>query len=213
MSSLAALVDPGIGLEVHTFTVASISADAYEGSTGSGDAALLPLSDLPPHRHLSVGESILTIPVHVADRISLSAVSPSLVGAVYAGIVPELRSGDVRIMAIARAAGIRSKVAVASTVDTIDAVAALVGRAANRVSYVSRLLGGERLDIIPWSPDVAQFAANALAPAHVSKVSVEVDRIVVSAPSHQMPAAVGGGGLNSHLAGELVGFPVDVVPE
>ena len=203
--------DPGTNIEVHTFTVTAVAVDCFEGMLHDGRCAILPVSELPPARKLRPGDRVHTTVMVEADRPVVSASAPALLAALYAGVAPEVRTGAVRIVAVARAAGVRSKVAVAATVDGVDPVAALVGREANRVMYVSRLLGGERIDVIPYAEDLEQFARNAMAPAQVVAVQLEPTKVVVSVPAHQMPAAVGGGGLNSHLAGELLGFPVDVV--
>ena len=113
-------------------------------------------------------------------------------------------------MSIARAAGLRSKVAVASTGGTADPVAAMIGRDANRVKLVSQLLEGERIDIVAWSPVTETYLKNALAPAKVSRVQVTERGATAFAPAHQMSAAVGSSGLNSQLAGQLIGLPVIV---
>jgi N utilization substance protein A len=127
------------------------------------------------------------------------------------GYVPEVRAGLVRIMGVARAPGVRTKVAVAATDANVDPVASCVGRSANRVRAIGQLLGGERVDIIPWHPDTAKLLANALAPAAVSRIEIHNDKAVAVAPAHQMSAAVGGGGLNAALAGQLVNLKVFVV--
>jgi transcription termination/antitermination protein NusA len=203
--------EPGADTALVTFTVAGRSEDVYHGTLADGRAAVLPFTELHPSQVVSEGSSVLAIEAFPGERPVLSAVRSELVAALYAGVAPEVRNGDVRIMAVARMAGVRSKVAVAATRDGIDPVAACVGREANRVACVSRLLGGERIDVVAYHPDLAVFAGNALAPAQVSSVSVGDESIEVSVPAHQMPAAVGGGGLNSHLAGELLGRPIDVV--
>jgi transcription termination/antitermination protein NusA len=206
----AELAPSGVDHVVHTFTVAEILPDVYRGVLGDGRPAVLPLSEIGPGRRLSPSDHVLcTIMINV-ERPVCTTTRPELLAAVYAGICPEVRTGEVRIVAIARVPGVRSKMAVAATAAGVDAVAACVGREANRVAYVSRLLGGERIDIIAYHPDLATYAANALAPARIDEVAVAADKITVQVPAHQMPAAVGGSGLNTHLAGELLGLPVEV---
>lgn len=204
--------DTGVHQTVWMFTFTGANAEAYTGLLDDGRAALLPFSEVAPGAKTAPGETMCT--TMLADAFALPVVSatrPELLAALYAGVVPEVRSGDVVIVAIARDPGVRAKVAVAASVEGVDPVAACVGRGANRVSCVSRLAGGERIDVVPFHPDLETFTANALAPAQVSSVSVHDDVIVATVPAHQMPAAVGGGGRNSHLAGELLGRPVEVV--
>jgi transcription termination/antitermination protein NusA len=203
--------DPGTDAVVSTFTVASRGEEAFIGTLDDDRPALLPFSEVSPGLDTEPGAKVLVVALVDGRTAVVSATRPELIAALYAGVTPEIRTGDVRVVAVARAAGVRSKMAVAATVDGVDPVAACVGRAANRVTYVSRLLGGERIDVIPFHPDLAVFAANALAPAQVTDVTVSDDAVVARVPNHQMPAAVGGGGLNSHLAGELLGRPVDVI--
>lgn len=205
------LHDVGADTAAYTFTVSALAGDVYDGTLRDGRSARLPVTELPPGRSIAPGDVVFVSIMAPSQNPVVSAASPTLVASLYAGVSPEIRSGDVRVCAVARIPGVRSKIAVAATRDGLDPVAALIGRDANRVSYVSRLLGGERIDVIPYSTSIDQFATNAMAPAQVSSVRVEDARVVVVVPPHQMPAAVGGGGLNSLLAGELIGYPIEVV--
>lgn len=147
-----------------------------------------------------------------AARPTLSAVHADLVTALLEVAVPEIRHGDVRIMAVARNAGSRSKVAVAATREGIDPVALCVGRSANRIKYVTSLLDGtERVDLVSWHPDKTTFVANALAPAGIESVVLRDGVAVATAPAHQMAAAVGAKGQNSALAARLVGTRISVI--
>ena len=201
----------GVDAEVWTFTVAKVSGDMYEGVLHDGRDAIVPNSEVPSALRIQTGASFPVSLMLDGTRPVMSAARAELVAALYAGVAPEVRNGDVRIVAVARIPGVRSKVAVAATRDGIDPVAACVGREASRVTYISKLLGGERIDVVPYHQDLNVFVANCMAPASVTSVQVKDGRIEVAVPAHQMPAAVGGGGLNSHLAGELVGYPIDVV--
>jgi len=211
-SPLVFQVDFAGGLtDALTFTVGSIAEGMVHGKLFDDREALIPLSEVPSSRKLLPGERVMVTLLVDGPRPVCSASRPELVAALYAGVSPEVRSGSVRIMNVARLAGVRSKVAVAATREGVDPVAALVGREANRVLYVSSQLGGERIDVVPFNDDLAVFAKNAMAPAAVDSVEVDVSgRVLVFVQPHQMPAAVGGGGLNSHLAGELLGYPVEV---
>lgn len=200
---------PG-ALRVVTATITRATADVALLRTRDGVDAVMPVSEFYPDRRWAPGDRFELLVVSDGDRPLLSAVRPELVEALYAGVSPEVRAGQVRVMGVARAPGVRAKVAVAATVAGVDPVAACVGRAANRVQTVSRALGGERLDVVAWNPDRVTFLRNALAPAQVGEVRIDGHTATVHAPAHQMSAAVGGGGLNSALAGQLVGLLVTV---
>jgi transcription antitermination factor NusA-like protein len=200
----------GSSLPVYTFTVRSIADGFLEGTLTDGRTALIPQGELPAALKAHPGSTIPVVLMADAERPVCTASHSSLVAALYAGISPEVRTGAVRIMNVSRLPGVRSKVAVAATHDGVDPVAALVGREANRVIYVSRLLGGERIDVVPFNSDLAVFAKNAMAPAIVESVEFTEGKAIVFVKPHQMPAAVGGSGLNSTLAGELIGFPIEV---
>jgi N utilization substance protein A len=188
--------------------VALLTVDAVEPYE-----AVMPITEFYPHTQWKEGQSYVLEQIGEPPRPLLSAVRPELVSMLLDGYVPEVRAGLVRIMGVARAPGVRSKVAVAATDVNVDPVASCVGRSANRVRAVGQLLGGERIDIIPWHPEVATFLSNALAPAAVSRIEIRKDRAVAVAPAHQMSAAVGGAGLNAALAGQLVHLKVVVIAE
>lgn len=174
---------------------------------------VIPVTEFYPGRPWAVGERLLLEQVGEPPLPLLTATRPELVSLLFDGYSPEIRSGAVRVMGIARRPGVRTKVAVASTEPHIDPVASCVGRAANRVRAVSEMLGGERVDVIAWSPDRTTYLRNALAPAAVTKVVIAGHQATAIAPPHQMSAAVGGGGLNAALAGQLVGLKVVVAVE
>ena len=181
-----------------------LGTDPYE--------AVMPVTEFYPRRW-NTGETLVLEQLSAPPRPLVSAVRPELVTMAFDGFSPEVRSGQVRIMAVARHPGVRSKVAVATTDAALDPVAACVGRNANRVKGVASLLGGERVDVIAWHHDQATYLRNALAPAGVTRVEISGDKAVAVAPAHQMSAAVGSGGLNAALAGQLVGLRVVVVAE
>ena len=198
---------------VVTATITSVSPDVALVVTADAREAVLPISEWYPNRRWQVGDVHQMLLMETTGRPVVSTVRPELVEALYHGLVPELLSGQVRIMSIARSAGLRSKVAVASTGGTADPVAAMIGREANRVKLISSLLEGERIDIVAWSPDTQVYLKNALAPARVSRVVITDRGATAFAPAHQMSAAVGSAGLNSQLAGQLIGLPVVVAVE
>lgn len=213
-SSLDSTLAADTPLRVVTATVTSATDDVALLALADGTEGIMPVSEFYPDRRWAVGDTYRLLRMGDGPRPMLSAVRPELLIYLFEGIVPELRSGAVRIMEVSRAPGVRAKVAVAGTADDgLDPVASLIGRKANRVRSVAADLEGERIDIVAWHPDPQVFLANALAPAEVSRVEVDGRDATAFVPPHQMSAAVGGGGLNSVLAGQLVGLMVTVAPE
>jgi N utilization substance protein A len=207
---VADVLDPTVLLG----TISQVSADAARMTFADGTQAMMPISEFYPQRTWHVGEKYHVLTFERDGRRMASTVLPELVEALYAGPVPEIRHGVVRVMSVARAAGERTKIAVALTTEgTIDPVAAMIGREANRVTLVREALDGERVDVIAWHADPAVYLANALAPARVTSVEIDENVATVYAPAHQMSAAVGHGGLNSQLAGQLLGLSVTVVAD
>jgi N utilization substance protein A len=131
--------------------------------------------------------------------------------------VPEIRDGIVEIKHCAREPGARSKIAVVSKDRDVDPVGACVGMKGVRVQAVIQELKGEKIDIIPWSSDIATFVVNALAPAEVSKVVIDEDRerieVVVPDTNNQLSLAIGRRGQNVRLASQLTGWDIDILTE
>ncbi len=129
--------------------------------------------------------------------------------------VPEIAEGIVKIMGASREPGFRAKIAVSSIESDVDPVGACVGLKGSRVQNVVQELQGERIDIVPWSPDPAKYAYNALAPAEVSMVIVDDDRkaLLVIVPDDQLSLAIGRQGQNVRLASRLLGWKIDVKSE
>ena len=145
-------------------------------------------------------------------QVSVSRIHPGLVKRLFELEVPEIQSGTVQIKSIAREAGSRTKMAVHSTDLMIDPVGSCVGPRGQRVDRVVTELRGEKIDIIKWSADPAEFVANALNPANVINVFVsEKDkacRVVV--PDNQLSLAIGKEGQNARLAARLTGWKIDI---
>ena len=145
-------------------------------------------------------------------QVSVSRVHPGLVKRLFELEVPEIGSGVVQIKSIAREAGARTKMAVHSTDAMIDPVGSCVGPRGQRVDRVVQELRGEKIDIIKWSSDPAEFVANALNPAHVVNVFVSESekccRVVV--PDNQLSLAIGKEGQNARLAARLTGWKIDI---
>ena len=150
-----------------------------------------------------------------APQVSVSRVHTGLVKRLFEMEVPEIATGVVQIKSIAREAGSRTKMAVASTDALIDPVGACVGPRGSRVDKVVSELKNEKIDIIKWSQDPAEFVANALNPAHVVSVFVsekeKICRVVV--PDSQLSLAIGKEGQNARLAARLTGWKIDIKSE
>ena len=133
----------------------------------------------------------------------------------FAQEVPEIYDGIINIKSVARDPGSRAKIAVVSRDGSIDPVGACVGMRGSRVQAVVNELQGEKIDIIPWSPDPATFIVNALAPAEVTKVVLdeEAERIEVVVPDEQLSLAIGRRGQNVRLASQLTGWDIDILTE
>ncbi len=129
--------------------------------------------------------------------------------------VPEIYDGVIEIRSVARDSGSRAKIAVISNDSSVDPVGACVGMRGSRVQAVVGELQGEKIDIIPWSPDAASFIVNALQPAEVAKVVLDEDaeRIEVVVPDDQLSLAIGRRGQNVRLASQLTGWDIDIMTE
>jgi transcription termination/antitermination protein NusA len=148
-------------------------------------------------------------------QIFLSRTHPEFMAKLFAQEVPEIYDEIVEVKAVARDPGSRAKIAVVSRDSSVDPVGACVGMRGSRVQAVVNELQGEKIDIIPWSPEIATFVVNALAPAEVSKVVIdeERDRIEVVVPDQQLSLAIGRRGQNVRLASQLTGKDIDILTE
>jgi N utilization substance protein A len=148
-------------------------------------------------------------------QIFLSRTHPEFMAKLFAQEVPEIYDSIIEIRAVARDPGSRAKIAVLSNDSSIDPVGACVGMRGSRVQAVVGELQGEKIDIIPWSPDPATFVVNALAPAEVVKIVLdeESNRIEVVVPDDQLSLAIGRRGQNVRLASQLSGWDIDIMTE
>jgi transcription termination/antitermination protein NusA len=148
-------------------------------------------------------------------QIFLSRTHPEFMSRLFGQEVPEIYDGVVEVVSVARDPGSRAKIAVRSKDGSIDPVGACVGMRGSRVQAVVNELQGEKIDIIQWSPDVASFVVNALAPAEVTKVVLdeEAERIEVVVPDEQLSLAIGRRGQNVRLASQLTGWDIDIMTE
>jgi transcription termination/antitermination protein NusA len=148
-------------------------------------------------------------------QIILSRTDPAFMSKLFMQEVPEIYDGVIEVRAVARDPGSRAKIGVISNDPGIDPVGACVGMRGSRVQAVVNELQGEKVDIIPWSPDPAAFIVNALAPAEVTKVVLDEDvqRIEVVVPDEQLSLAIGRRGQNVRLASQLTGWDIDIMTE
>ena len=180
--------------------------------------AVLPDSEKVPGETYRHGDRIRAFVVGVerterGPRVTLSRTHPGLVESLFEREVPEIQQGLVRIRAIAREAGHRTKIAVAATREGINAKGACIGPVGARVRAVMTELGGEKIDIVDYSDDPARFVANALSPARVTRVVVHsVDNRTATAivPDFQLSLAIGKEGQNARLAARLTNFHIDI---
>ncbi len=148
-------------------------------------------------------------------QIFLSRARPDFMAKLFAAEVPEIYDGIVEIKSVARDPGSRAKIAVISKDTSIDPVGACVGMRGSRVQAVVNELQGEKVDIIQWREEPAEFIVNALAPAEVSKVVLDEDndKIEVVVPESQLSLAIGRRGQNVRLASQLTGWDIDIMTE
>jgi N utilization substance protein A len=179
--------------------------------------AIIPYREQNHREHFHQGDTIRAVLKRLEEtpkgpRLVLSRADPLFVAALFRLEVPEIAQNVVEIRALAREVGSRTKVAVISKDDAIDPVGACVGLKGSRVQAVVNELSGERIDIVPWSPDPERFARLALAPARVAKVFSDPENKTIQAvvDEDQLSLAIGKNGQNVRLASELTGWKIDL---
>ncbi|OAG27507.1 transcription termination factor NusA [Thermodesulfatator autotrophicus] len=182
--------------------------------------AILPVTEQIPNEKYKRGDRIraLIIEVNKSGRepqIVLSRTHPDFLKKLFELEVPEIQEGIVKIISVAREPGSRAKMTVTSTDPDVDPVGACVGLKGSRVQAVVQELKGEKIDIVPWSPDPARLVYNALAPAECTRVIVDEDNktLEVIVPDDQLSLAIGKQGQNVRLASKLLGWRIDVMSE
>ncbi|HHW83199.1 MAG TPA: transcription termination/antitermination protein NusA [Actinomycetales bacterium] len=180
--------------------------------------AVLPVQEQVPGEHYGHGERLRAYVIDVSRgprgaNITLSRTHPNLVRKLFALESPEVADGTVEIVELAREAGHRTKIAVRATVPGLNAKGACIGPMGQRVRAVMAELQGEKIDIVDYSEDPAEFIANALSPAKVSSVTVVSEearsaRVVV--PDYQLSLAIGKEGQNARLAARLTKWKIDI---
>src|SRR5271170_822907 len=182
--------------------------------------ALLRRDETIPRENIKNGDRVRAYIYDVREeqrgpQIFLSRTHPQFMAKLFAQEVPEIYDGIIEIKSVARDPGSRAKIAVISKDSSIDPVGACVGMRGSRVQAVVAELQGEKIDIIPFSPEPATFVVNALAPAEVAKVVLdeEAERIEVIVPDDQLSLAIGRRGQNVRLASQLTGWQIDIMTE
>ncbi len=183
--------------------------------------AVLPKGEQVPGEIFTEGQ---LIKVYISDvkettrgpSIMISRTHSGLVRRLFEQEVPEIYDGVVAIHSVSREAGVRTKMAVSSTDENVDPIGSCIGQRGARVNNIVEVLGGEKIDIVKYSEDPAQFIAAALAPANVLGVEIidaEAKSCQVTVPDHQLSLAIGNKGLNAKLAAKLTGWKIDIKPE
>lgn len=179
--------------------------------------AIMPTSEAIPNEFYRLNQRVAVFIKEIRETykgkaIVVSRAAPELVKELFAREVPEVGSGAVEILSIAREAGHRTKLAVKSTQDGVDPVGSCVGQKGIRVQAVINELNGEKVDIIEYSKDLVEYIKAALAPAE--GLSVEIDeakrKATITVPEDQLSLAIGKGGQNARLAAKLTGYKIDI---
>jgi N utilization substance protein A len=205
--------------KIVTAEVIRETRDGYELRVGKLDTTI-PFDRLLPNDRYRNGD-LMKVLVESIDRRSRAAaikvdrVSPQFVQQLLTLEVPELENGILQIKAIAREAGVRTKIALVSEHPQVDPIGASIGESGGRIASVVRELKGEKIDVFYWSDDPKELIKNALAPADVLEVEIvdpdnRISRVWV--PPTQLSLAIGKGGQNARLAAKLTGWKVDIKP-
>lgn len=187
---------------------------------GGRAEAMMRRDEALPREHLKTGDRVRAIIYDVREeprgpQIFLSRTRPEFMSKLFMQEVPEIYDGIIEIRAVARDPGSRAKIAVISNDSSIDPVGACVGMRGSRVQTVVNELQGEKIDIVPWTEDIATFTVSALQPAEVSKVVLDEQskRMEVVVPEEHLSLAIGRRGQNVRLASMLSGWDIDIMTE
>ncbi len=202
--------------ELITGTVSRIEPRAIVLDVGKAEA-ILATTEQSPLEHYRIGQNVKAYVLEVrrsvkGPQIYVSRTHKGFLRRLFELEVPEIHAGTVEIKAIAREAGSRSKVAVASRQQGLDPVGATVGQRGARVQAVVAELGGEKIDVIDWSEDASTFVAKALSPAQVIEVRIDEEHRIanVVVPERMLSLAIGREGQNARLAAKLTGWRIDI---
>lgn len=183
--------------------------------------SLLPKSEQITGEELREGDRIMVyvVDVHAGEKgpkLMISRTHPGLVKRLFEMQTPEIQDGTVEVKAIAREAGSRTKMAVYTRDENVDAVGACIGPRGSRVNAIVDELDGEKVDVVPYYEDPAAFIKSALSPATVLDVQVDPDGLRIcsaTVPDNQLSLAIGNKGQNVRLAAKLTGWKIDIRPE
>ncbi len=203
--------------ELITGTVNRVEPRGLILDVGKNVEAVLRPSEQSALEHYRIGQNVKAYVLEVrratrGPEILVSRTHKGFLKRLFELEVPEIHNGTVEIKAIAREAGSRSKVAVASRQDGLDPVGATVGQRGARVQAVVAELSGEKIDVIPWNDDASLFVANALSPAQVISVDIDEEHRIasVTVPERMLSLAIGREGQNARLAARLTGWRIDI---
>jgi N utilization substance protein A len=203
--------------ELMNGTVNRVEPRAIILDVGKNVEAILATTEQSALEHYRIGQNVKAFVLEVrrstkGPQIFVSRTHKGFLKRLFELEVPEIHSGTVEIKAIAREAGSRSKVAVASRQEGLDPVGATVGQRGARVQAVVAELSGEKIDVIPWSDDASLFVANALSPAQVISVDIDEEHRIasVTVPERMLSLAIGREGQNARLAARLTGWRIDI---
>jgi N utilization substance protein A len=202
--------------ELITGTVSRVEPRAIVLDVGKAEA-ILATTEQSPLEHYRIGQNVKAYVLEVrrsakGPQIYISRTHKGFLRRLFELEVPEVHAGTVEVKAIAREAGSRSKVAVASRQQGLDPVGATVGQRGARVQAVVAELGGEKIDVIEWSEDASTFVAKALSPAQVIEVRIDEEHRIanVVVPERMLSLAIGREGQNARLAAKLTGWRIDI---
>lgn len=208
--------------EIVTAKVSKIDPDTLDAFVEIGKISeRLFRSEQLPTDNFKVGDIIKVYVAEIREatkgpKATISRTHPGLVRRLLESEVPEIFDGTVEIMSVSREAGSRSKIAVYSADENVDPVGACIGQRGARINKIVDILGGEKLDVVRYSENPAEYIAASLAPADVISVTIESEeerscKVVV--PNGQLSLAIGNKGQNARLAAKLTGWKIDINPE
>lgn len=208
--------------EIVTAVIEKVDPRSSSATLKIGKAeTVLPKSEQIGNENLKEGEHIKVYVVDVKNtekgpKVIISRTHPDFVKRFFETEVPEIYDGIVSIKSVSREAGSRTKIAVCSKDENVDAIGACIGPKGLRVGNIVNELGGEKIDIIEYSEDPVEFISAALSPANVISVEIDDDEqnsCQVTVPDSQLSLAIGNKGQNARLAAKLTGWKIDIKPE
>jgi len=184
---------------------------------GKLNGIMLPPDQIPNEKYF-IGQRLKVYVMKVEEspkgpQVLLSRSHPNFIPALFAQEVPEIIQGTVKVMATAREAGYRTKMAVLATQEGVDPIGSCVGQRGTRISTVLSELGNEKIDIILWDDDIEKFIVNSLSPAKIDKVELNQKKkqAKIYVPEDQLSLAIGKNGQNVRLASKLTGWTLDII--